>query len=51
LDIDTQGYQNLSYEVVALLRAYKTDIENSIALESYKSSFSRSHALVSMPLT
>jgi hypothetical protein len=38
LDIDTQGYRNLSDEVVALLRAYKTDIENSIALKSYKSS-------------
>jgi len=38
LDIDTQGYQNLSHEVVVLIRAYKTDIENSIALESYKSS-------------
>jgi len=38
LDIDTQGYHNLSHEVVTLLRAYKTDIENSIALESYKSS-------------
>jgi len=38
LDIDTQGYQNLSDEVVALIRNYKIDIENSIALESYKSS-------------
>jgi len=38
LNIDTQGYQNLSDEVVALISAYKTDIENAIALESYKSS-------------
>ncbi|EDN66508.1 conserved hypothetical protein [Beggiatoa sp. PS] len=38
LDIDSQGYYNLSDEMVALIRAYKTDIENSIALESYKSS-------------
>jgi len=37
LDIDSDGYQNLSQELVALIRAYKTDIENSIALESYKS--------------
>jgi hypothetical protein len=38
LDIDTQGYQDLSDEVVLLIRAFKTDIENAIALESYKSS-------------
>jgi hypothetical protein len=36
LDIDTQGYQNLSDEVVALLRAYKTDIENSISQNLWK---------------
>jgi hypothetical protein len=37
LDIDIQGYRNLSDEVIALIRQYKTDIENSISLESYKS--------------
>jgi len=37
LDIDIQGYRNLSDEVIALIRHYKTDIENSIILESYKS--------------
>lgn len=37
LDIDIQGYRNLSDEVIALIRHYKTDIENSISLESYKS--------------
>lgn len=37
LNIDIKGYRKLSKNVIDLIRHYKTDIENSISLESYKS--------------
>lgn len=36
LDIDIQGYCDLSDVVVTLISNYKTDIENAIALKSYQ---------------
>lgn len=36
LDVDEASYSDLSTEVLALLRNYKTDIENAIVTEGYK---------------
>lgn len=35
LDIDANEYATLSDEIVILMRSYKSDIENSLALKSY----------------
>lgn len=36
LDVDTDGLRGLADEVLYLLRAYKTDIENAVSLGHYK---------------
>ena len=36
LDVDANGFVALADEVVQLLRNYKTDVENSASLASYK---------------
>ena len=36
LDIQEDGFRELASEILVLLRAYKTDIENAAALESYR---------------
>ena len=36
LDIDPDGFRNLADEIIYLLRIFKTDIENAVALEDYK---------------
>ena len=38
LDIDPDGFRNLADEIIYLLRIFKTDIENAVALEDYKTS-------------
>lgn len=38
LDVDAQAYIDLSNHVIELMRWYKTDIENLIALNAYRSS-------------
>lgn len=37
LDLDEESFKKLSDEVIGLLRRFKTDLENAVALESYKS--------------
>lgn len=36
LDVEIEGFWSLANEVVLLLRAFKTDIENAVALKAYK---------------
>ena len=36
MDIDSNGFRDLADEVISLLRAFKTDIENAVSLEKYK---------------
>lgn len=38
LDVDSEGFRKLADEVLYMLRLYKTDIENSVSLETYKAS-------------
>lgn len=36
LEIEPDGFRDLADEILVLLRAFKTDIENSVTLEEYK---------------
>lgn len=40
LDVDPEGFRELANQILYLLRSYKTDIENSVSLEDYKSKIS-----------
>ncbi|MFA6497923.1 MAG: MAE_28990/MAE_18760 family HEPN-like nuclease [Desulfurivibrionaceae bacterium] len=37
LDVDANGFRDLADEVILLLRTFKTDIENAVSLQSFKS--------------
>ena len=38
MDLDPDGFRNLADEIISLLRSFKTDIENAVSLEDYKTS-------------